>query len=165
MDAFVQSKRTFYFLDLNGSICGLVTLSDLNSRQAKLFWFVPLCELEVKLARWIRDRLSEDEIRGRLISQARGNYEIDRDQGVEVHPVEYASFSNLLNVVRKLKLYGELGYDKKQFEALNSLVEMRNSVMHPVKSMVHDRESAAKLKERLDKLKEFLFRLRESRTH
>ncbi|HEY9664550.1 MAG TPA: hypothetical protein V6C65_39420 [Allocoleopsis sp.] len=161
VNAFVQSERTFYFLSQNDMICRLVTLADLNSRQAKFYLFAPLCELEVRLGRWVQSHVDEDRIRRKLKPDARGNYEIDRDRGFEARPIEYASLSNLLQIITQSRVYGDLGYTKQQFNELNTLVELRNQVMHPVRSLVHNRESLVKVKERLDKLAEVLKRLRE----
>lgn len=162
IDRFVRDKKLFYFLTYHSRIVGLVSVANLNSREVNFYLFAMVCEFETRLAKLVRQSLTESDIKSELDEISLKAFEQDRKQGFENDIVQYLYLSSLLNIVRTLKLHESLGYtSKKQFEKLNSLVDFRNQVAHPVRSLVTDETSLKKLSERIDKLQDVLFRLRQ----
>jgi len=162
---FATSKRLFYMLVSENSIIGIVTLSNLNSRPVRVWLFSLLCEYETRLGNLIKDRISEEKIIEEIKDSNNGResikrYEEDKRNGVDNHICEYLYLSSLVNIFTKHKFFQELSYkNRKEFEKLNTINEIRKLVMHPVRSIITSEKSLNTLFERLNKLTDVLFRL------
>lgn len=150
--AFAVHGRHFYFLTSYGRVTGLVTVVNLNCRQARVFLYGLLNELEVAFGRLVqreieRGTLTVEDVLDDVPDPIREAYGHDRERGVDSAVVEYLYLPNLIKVIRKRGLYDALGYDSGgSFEKpFNRLVKLRNKVAHPVRSLVDDPDAAAKL--------------------
>ncbi len=62
IEKFYKEKRTFYFLNYNKNISGLITLGNLNCKQVQVYIFSLICELENELALFLNHHLSHSDI-------------------------------------------------------------------------------------------------------
>jgi hypothetical protein len=90
-------------------------------------------------------------------------YNSDKAKGVEVPFVQYLYLTDMVNAIRKKKLFRSLGYQSagKCGDALGSVVSLlRDAVAHPIRSLIVDPESCTKLWEQIDQIEGVLFHLR-----
>ncbi len=186
---FALHDRDFYFLSSYGRITGLITIVNLNCRQARVFLYGLLNELEVAFGRVVQDKIDDgrltiddvladvapsvrtayddcrlmvDDSPGDVDHSIRAAYDHDREHGVDSNVVEYLYLPNLIKVIRKRGLYSALGYDSGgAFEKpFNRLVKLRNKVAHPVRSLVDAPDAAKKLWRDVRVIEQALSRLR-----
>jgi len=167
---FVPDDRRFFFLSNQRGIVGIVTIADLNKRSVKVYIYSLLSDLEMRLADFILDCVTEKVLLDTKYS-SRGDskektpqerYADDRLQGLDVRFVEYLYMRHLIKVVKDNNLHGKLGYSSKTVfdNELGSLVELRNAVAHPARSLITKEESVARLWERLNRIEKAIFQLR-----
>jgi len=170
---FAAEDRLFYFLSGGSQISGLISVANLNSRPMKVYLFGLLSELELGLGELISSSNTEEEVitlasdGGKSApcdnprDDARERYEADRAKGVDASFMEYLSLMQLVKIVRKGKLYQDLGYASgKSFGSVfEPLADLRNAVAHPVRSIVTSTDSIPSLWRRIDYIEEGLFRL------
>ncbi len=143
--------RQFFFLAHERRVTGLISIVNLNCRQARTFLFALLCELEVRLGELVQAEigrtLSAEDVLNEAKAEVRKRYESDRQQNIERDVVEYLYLPDFLKLVRKRDLQGVLGYESKsKFEKeFNRLVKLRNAVAHPAQSLVRSADAAEKL--------------------
>ena len=149
---FALDGRDFYFLSSYGRITGLITIVNLNCRQARVFLYGLLNELEVAFGRLVTGAIDEGALSIEEVLEDAGDkiqdvYERDRDRGVDSDVVEYLYLPDLITVIRKHELYDALGYDTRNSfkKPFNRLVKLRNKVAHPVRSLVDDHDAVEKL--------------------
>jgi hypothetical protein len=170
IQGFAVESRDFYFLLSERRIVGLVTIVNLNCRQVYVYLFSLLSELEVQLGNLMTRHCSNQELlemtwgasENGKYQEVKKRYESDKVHGYDVAFVEYMYLTDLVKVIRKKGLFGQLGYQSsKDFkDAFGPLVELRNNVAHPNCSLITDPESCKKLWERIDEVEAILFRLR-----
>jgi hypothetical protein len=164
--AFVHApgggRRSFYFLSNEGRIAGLVSVANLNSRQVQVYLFSLLCELEDRMSALVRRMgIPDAEILRVLRGDQLRRYENDLRAGLDEHVLEYLYFLDLFRLIRRKRLYVELGYDsEEEFKRLEDVNALRNNVAHPVKSLVTRSNTVERLLERLELVEDALFRLR-----
>ena len=165
---FAIEHRNFFFLSDKETIIGFLSIVNLNCRQAKLYFFNLMMELELALAGLVGEHLADDELRSMACSndgefaKSLRRYEADRRRGVDVPLVEYLTFSSLLNVAGRRRLFCKWGYSRTAFERLGSLTEIRDPVAHPARSLVRDGDSCADLWKRLQRLEQALVKARKA---
>jgi hypothetical protein len=150
---FAIEDRTFYFLSSYGRITGLITIVNLNCRQAQVFMYGLLNELEVAFGRLVKEKIELGNINQvnlikHLSKAGREAYMRDREKGVDAEVLEYFYLGDLLTVLRlDKKVRDQIGcssltdFDKK----FNRLVKLRNTVAHPGRSLVSGPERVRKL--------------------
>lgn len=165
---FAEGDRLFYFLAHENRITGLISVVNLNCRQARIFLFSLLSELEVRMSQVVqseidRDNLTEAEVLKIAKEDVQGRYAADKDQRVERNAVEYLYLTDLCKIIRKQELQGVLGFgSKKQFKtAFGRLPDLRNDVAHPSKSLVRSANTAGKLWDSVKVIERALFHLRQ----
>ena len=165
---FADEGRPFYFLGHERIIVGLISVANLNCRQAVLYVFGLMVELEVRLGQFVTKELGAgldaqlvaacgEEKAERII----GRMHADREKGFDAPLIEYIYFSDLVNLVSSAGLHRELGYSKTQFgDSAGSLVDLRNRAAHPTRSLVNAEHGPDRLWGRIDRAEELLFALR-----
>ncbi len=167
---FALESRDFYFLVSERRVVGLVSIANLNCRQVCVYLFSLLSELEVQLGNLVTRHCSDQELL-EMTWGARENgkyhgvkkrYESDRVHGYDVPFVEYMYLTDLVKVIGKKGLFGQMGYQGcTQFkDAFGPLVKLRNKVAHPNCSLITGPESCKKLWQRIDEVEDILFRIR-----
>jgi hypothetical protein len=164
------AERSFYFLENEGRIVGLISIANLNCRQVGVYLFSLLSELEVEMGNLIAKDCDEWELVALTFGTgskskddyARKRYVRDRAKGVDVPVVEYLHLSDIVNVIRKKRLFKKLGYEsaKKYDVALGPLVKLRDKLAHPARSLLQDSQSGHKLWDQLDRIEKILAHLR-----
>lgn len=128
----------------NGSLAGLLTLSDLNKHALRSVLYAFFANLEVDLAEtisrlcpdpweWI-PQLPEDQ-QVHVI----GYWEVTKRKGVDIGPLAGCTLTQLLKTIASIeKLRQEFGFKNRKAaeEVCGSLPMLRNSVMHPVRPLV-----------------------------
>ncbi len=166
---FYTEKRYFFFLLDENKVSGLISESNLNSRQVKVWLFGLLSELEVRLGMLVKENFqNEDKLQQKVFDKTDGNYRDikrrfskDCERGVESNFVEYLYLSTLIDLIEEEKIYLKLGYkDKDKFKNdYRNINNLRNTVMHS-KSLITKEKSVKELWILLDKIEESLFLLR-----
>jgi CBS domain-containing protein len=170
IQGFALKSRHFYFLGNERRIVGLISVANLNCRQVRVYLFSLLSELEIELGKLISDHCEESELLKLTFGtdpkpkyeDVKKRYNLDKANGIDIPVVEYLYLSDMISLIRKKKLFVQLGYQSagKFDDAFNSLVELRNAVAHPTRSLIVDSTSCNKLWERIDRIEEALFHLR-----
>lgn len=139
------------------SICGLLTISDLNRQPIRGAIYDLLAAVESGLAMWLEryapdpwtwlKHLDEDQ-------QARvlGYWELSKRQGVDVGPIAALTLAQLTSVIgRDAGAALALGYpSRSQFsKAVGGLPRLRNRVMHPVRPLVLAQDDVAEIRRSL----------------
>lgn len=161
-------NRNSFFLASDREIAGLVSISNLNCRQIRVYLYSLLSELEVSLSQFITERLDEDKLvevvlgdrTGRGKKDIEKRFNADRSAGIEVPFVEYLYLSDLSNVINKADLHEQLGLSRsRSVKILGSLTNFRNKVAHPVRSILEDESPAQYIWKQIDQIDEMLFAL------
>jgi hypothetical protein len=166
---FAEGRR-FFFLANERRVTGLISVVNLNCRQARIYLFALLCDLEVRLGELVQAEvgrsLSTEDVLSEAKKEVRERYEADRQQDVEREVVEYLYLPDLLKLVRKRDLQGALGYESKSgFEKeFNRLVKLRNAVAHPAQSLVRTADAAEKLWRDILVIERALFQVRQRKS-
>jgi hypothetical protein len=167
IQAFASEDRYHFFLSQNNRITGLISIVNLNCRQARIYIFSLLSELEIRLGRFIQyhvddGALSIDEVMDAAQDGTQERYERDIEKGVEREVTEYLYVSEMINLIRKGGFHGALDYaSKRQFaKDFNRLVKLRNKVTHPVRTLVNSPGRAKKLHRDVEVVERALFHLR-----
>lgn len=163
-----NDRLPFFFLGHEGHIVGLISVANLNCRQAVLYVLGLMVELEVRLGQFVTKELGDD-IDEQLVSACGeekaetilAHIEADREKGFDAPLIEYIYFSDLVSVVSSAGLYRKLDYSKTQFgRRVGSLVDLRNRAAHPTRSLVNAEHGPDRLWRRVDRAEELLFALR-----
>ncbi|OKL39982.1 hypothetical protein [Pontibacter flavimaris] len=166
---FSFTKRTFFFLTLNGKVSGLVSLSNLNSRSAQIYIFSLICELERALGEYILKEIPEGQILEYIKQKAVENeqfqdildvYKELKEQDLEDNITEHLYLRNFFEIITKYGLSEKLGYGSKDWKSLYSINELRNRVAHPTRSLISEDQPIDKLQSRLERVDDLLFRLK-----
>jgi hypothetical protein len=171
IEGFALKSRSFYFLGNERRIVGLISVANLNCRQVRVYLFSLLSELEIELGNLISEHCSETELLDLTFGAAtqkskhesvRDRYNSAKAKGVDVQVVEYLYLPDMIKVIGKKKLFGQLGYQScgKFADVFNPLVSLRNTVAHPTSSLIVDAKSCIKLWKQIDQIEEVLFHLR-----
>lgn len=165
---FASEKRNFYFLGSENRIVGLVTVGNLNCRQAQIYLFSLFCELETAMASYLSSAMSQDEIKesfartkSRNVRNVNDHYEDDKRKGVDAPYVEYLYFSDLIKLTDAKRL-AQLGISAERQADLEKLKDWRNKAAHPVQSLIRKPEEVEGLWGTIDLVKEVIFQLRHS---
>jgi len=162
-----ERNRKFFFLTNHTEVIGLITISNLNCKHVSLYFYNLISIFERKMGRFVRDKLSVEQILKTLkdvgeskdISSALDTvkrFTTDSEKGLDGSIVEYLYLSDLFLLAGHFKLYKELGYNKPEaFEkGAGNLRRIRNSIAHPNKSLIKGPASLEELWRGLVKLEE-----------
>ena len=168
IERFAHTDRYHFFLSHENRVTGLVSIVNLNCREARVYIFGLLSELEIQLAHLIdnhliSDDISVDDVLAELGDNTEERYRQDMADGVDRELTEYLYLSEMIKLVRKSGLHETLRYESKsQFaDDFNRLVKLRNAVMHPVRTLVNSPERAQKLHRDIEVIERALFHLRD----
>lgn len=166
LQKLVDIEPKCLFLIDNYRIIGMVHPSNFNSKVFSSWLFKQFYEIEDRLGCLILSSVDEEELYGKVLKKLEKHegierYRKDMEQGVENRLIEYLYFSDLLNITKWYKLWKQCGFrNAKEFNKLDSLIELRNYVMHPIKKMASEDFSMRKLSEKVVLLENALFQLR-----
>lgn len=143
------------FRDIFENKFHIVTPADLNKREARKLPFNIIAELEMTIAKKIKEEYPDSRD---LFPHARphtiGRWQKACLEGTEIHIAEYMTLSGLLKVVGKSNsLLEECGFPSRNQlkKQLGSLDKVRNRVMHTNRTLVHGQEDIEKLVDRLQR--------------
>lgn len=152
---FAEDARDFYFLSSYGRLTGLVTVVNLNCRQARVFLYGLICEFETALGDLIRGAITAGHLTAETIlsdlsdgrSDVRDGFAEAQAGGVEPDITEFLYLTDLTRIVRLHDLYGPLGCaDRPAFKkAFSHLNETRKRVAHPTRALIGSRGAVATL--------------------
>lgn len=149
---FAEDGRDFYFLSSYGRLTGLVSLTNLNCRQARVFLYGLVSEVEGALGDLVQQAIDGGTLTdAAVLAEAKPSvaeaYDEAKSGGVNPKVVEFLYLSDLAKVVRKHDLFGPLGYpSRKRFETdFKRLVQMRNRVAHPLRGLIEARKDVGSL--------------------
>lgn len=164
-----EHRKTYFFLENETSILGLLTITHLNARPVYLFLYHTLLYLETEMSDWLNKVLGDEVVLHILQDLPGGDsehgglkqYREDRSLGIDNDIMEYLFLGDMFEIIRRKELYTRLSYKSlDQFEKhLRKLRQMRNTVAHPNRSLVKNIESISELWLSLQKLEELLERL------
>jgi hypothetical protein len=153
----------FLFVLGGRSVTGFVTPADLGKHPARTYFFLLLSDLEMGMARIVRERYGGGDAPVALLSpdrqqRVRNRHDELTQLDVEADYVSDLDFPDLLAVIgRTPELRGAFGYSSRnKWEAATGrLVGLRNHVMHPTRDfepMYSSLPTLARLDERLRSL-------------
>lgn len=149
---FAERGRRFFFLTRYGKVTGLVTAVHLNSRPSRVFFYSLIAELEMALARLLRQhvtekRVSAAEILDTVRSKVREVYEADQSADTDADPTEYFYLTDLGRSIYKLGLHRGLGFTNRDSieKPLSRLSDLRDRIAHPVRPLFTKEHSVKKL--------------------
>lgn len=119
---FFIEDRSFFFLLDETSISGLISESNLNSRQVKIWLFSLLSELEIRLGSLAMKFFKDEEklkeavfaINDRNSNNSKNRFQKDLEKGTDLKFVEYLYLSTLIRLIKDEKLFSSLGYKNKE---------------------------------------------------
>jgi hypothetical protein len=187
IDKFANQKTTFYFLSFNRSISGLITLGNLNCKQVQIYIFSLICELERELGTFLNSNLTNCKILEWVENKAEKCRQEDNNNQKDKYSLMLEKFKDLINldlenqitehfffvdffsIISDKKIFDKLGYQKSEWEGLNSINELRMRIAHPTRSLLDKDNDIYKLQKRIRKIEDLTFRLithiRNSSTH
>jgi len=139
LEAFDAGAPMSFVVD-GRKITGFVTPSDLNKHQARAHFYLLLADLEIVLARLVREHFAHQELAVALLEPAdqrkiRRRHIRDHRNGLEVDLVTGMDLGHMLAIgsaVEPIRCrFGLCGYEDWQLQTA-ALSELRNCVMHPV---------------------------------
>lgn len=147
-------------------IAGMITYADLNKKEIRILFYHLIVELESTLAHIIQKKYSDPEEFIRKFSKTfptepLGEWYKAKLNNLNLHPVEYLTFSQLINLIRKdEELLKEIGLEKKAIkDKVSKIIELRNKVMHSNRSLIVERENIREIMESYDFIISFLEKL------
>jgi hypothetical protein len=166
--AFVNNKKTFYFLVSNKLISGLITVGNLNCKQVQVHLFSYICDLERSIGEFVNCVLDKKAIED-FISIKSGNknrykkmlkeYQELIVEDLENKLTEHFYFIDFFDILHEKDLFLKLGYSKSEYVKFKSINELRIRVAHPTKSLINKKFSINQLKEKFELAKELQFKL------
>ena len=148
-------------------LAGLIHFSDLNRHPVRSNAYLWLSAFEMTLAELLRREVPDPKAWLKVLDEYRqvmilGRWEYDKQQNIEIDPVEAAELSDLLRAVRTLPtLLDRLGFTRSQFDKKTGhLVKLRNGVMHPVRAIIRRHEDVRQLAAAFMDLRELLEAIR-----
>lgn len=168
---FAEENRHFFFLSYQNQVSGLISLSNLNCRQVKIYLFSLICELEIRLSRMVQSQVGTEKILAYLraledngsesIGKILQHYQAAVEQEYDNDITEFLYLSDFLNLALKWDLHKQLVYSRNKWDDLGGLNELRNLVAHPTNALVSKKHPVDKLWSRIQRLEDALFRLRQ----
>lgn len=173
--SMAENKRAHYFLTNGRSendIVGLISLSNLNSRDFYLYLFNAISFLEVEFASLIESKKTEAF---EILNQASATEDLklqlkeilariqeDEKNDNENDYREYLYLSNLITLIKQEQKFKTLKYSSVEtFEKnIGILRDIRNSVAHPIKSLVRNFDDLEKINKGVSKIFELRERLK-----
>jgi hypothetical protein len=158
-------SESFIFVLAGREIEGFLTPSDLDKPPARVFFYVLLADVEMKIAAAIRRRFSDTSEPIGLLEPARTNLILGRARGqrranVDLDPLSYADFGDLIAIVSTSADLLQTGLGSARWrDRMSRLVELRHRVMHAVKPLVSADFSVEMLRDALAELDQLSARL------
>lgn len=174
LEIFVKSSKPVLFVFQKQDLIGLVTPADLNKIEARLFIYVLIGQLELKLANFIRDKgkLTKEQILFSLSEYRRTELSqmmemmLDEDVYVDFDLIEQLQFSDLLSIIKEqTALFKALNYSStaNTHKNLGGLNQLRNNIMHPISPLIQNKnESLKQLHDRISRIEDLFQRLDEA---
>ncbi len=139
LEAFNAGAPMSFVVD-GRRITGFVTRSDLNKHQARAHFYLLLADLEIVLARQVREHFADKELAVALLEpddqrKIRRRLSRDHENGLEVDLVTGMDLGHMLaigSVVESIRcVFGLCAPENWQLQTA-ALPGLRNAVMHPV---------------------------------
>jgi hypothetical protein len=167
---FASKDRRFYFLGHEHRVVGLITVADLNKRPVKTYLFNLLCELELRLSKFITSSgISDSELQAIVFGPTlkdkhvpvRRRIQSDVTAGKDLPFVEYMNLSDMTDILTAKGLHPKLGYPvKSEFVVAFRLIsKLRNAVAHPVSSFPDEVDSPPAIWRVIESVEGVLFEL------
>lgn len=172
IEKFITSGKHCFFLAMHNRIVGLVSIGNLNCKQAQVYLFDLICELERELAEflntykkseirdWVESKLPTPKDPKNKFVEMLAEFDQLVTEGFENQLTEHFYLVDLFSCIRYYGLHTKLGYSGSKWDKLCSINEIRNKVAHPNRSLITSIEEFEQLHSRLKRINELLFRLR-----
>ena len=144
-------------------INGLIHWSDLNKQAVRLYFYIWLTSVEMGLLEKLKQKYGPSEDWMNLLDskskiRVLENLSLALSANLDIYPLEYCDFSDLINIVTKDKyndIRHSLGFNSKSSwkKASGKLVCLRNKIMHPVRTLVNEGSNIKNLHECNESLK------------
>lgn len=148
----IRRDRKYFFLHDYTEIIGLVSNVNFLSKSIYTYFYSLLSNVEIGLARFISDWVSEDKLlefaksksarKSDQEDQKKGNayddvylrFEEDQKEGLENSLISYFHLSQYENIIEEFNIKGLLKYEsfKKFKKDLKGIKKIRNWIVHPV---------------------------------
>lgn len=174
LEIFVKTYKPVLFVFQKQDLVGLVTPADLNKIEARLFIYVLIGQLELKLANFIRDKgnltkeqilFSLSEYRSTELSKMM-EMMLEEDVYVDIDLIEQLQFSDLLSIIKEQPvLFMALNYSStaNTHKNLGGLNQLRNNIMHPISPLIQNKtQSLKQLHERISRIEDVFIRLEDA---
>lgn len=135
-------------VDSGSVINGLVHISDLNKQAVRLYYYLWLASVEMGLLEKLKRKYGANQDWIDLLdSQSKinvlENLALAQRDNLDIHPLEYCDFSDLVNIVTKdkhINIWSEMGFKGKKDWKRESgkLVTLRHKIMHPVRTLISE---------------------------
>lgn len=136
-------RSSLLFVTSGDRVVGIITYADLNKKEIRILFYHLIVEFESTLAHIIQSKYPDPEEFIKTFSESfptepLGEWYKAKLNNLNLHPVEYLSFSQIINLIRKDKeLLKEVGLTKKTIkDKVSKIIELRNKVMHSNRSLI-----------------------------
>lgn len=172
IEKFITTGKHCYFLSMHHKIVGLVSIGNINCKQAQVYLFDLICDLERELAEfliiykrndirnWVESKVNDMKDSQDKYAVILTEYDHLVSKGLENHITEHFYLVDLFTSIKHFDLHKKLDYSGTQWNKLSSINEIRNRVAHPNRSLINNMEEFTKLVLRLKRIYDLLFRLR-----
>ncbi|MGQ5516414.1 hypothetical protein [Halococcus saccharolyticus] len=131
--------------ELEKSAYSIITLFDMNKRRTKEKLYPAIAELADILSEKIeREHEEEKSLYPQLRASTIGNWQKDKERGLDVHIAEYMTLTDMIQVITSSdsEFVAECGFSSKNQcqKQLGSVNELRNKIMHANRTLVHNSE-------------------------
>lgn len=142
-----------------GSLYSIITLTDLNRRTVRQIAYPTLAELADLLSQQIQSEFPDSRILYPELRPATiGNWQKNRERGMDVHISEYMNLSEMKQVISSSEghFVEECGFSSrtKCREKLGSVNELRKKIMHANRTLVHNHDDLEKVLKRIETAQE-----------
>ncbi|MBZ0280084.1 MAG: hypothetical protein K8L97_05040 [Anaerolineae bacterium] len=147
VEKFAISKRTWLFASDAKDVIGIVTPADLNKLPARTYFYSLLAELEMLIAKHVRNHFGQNH--QAILALLNNPEELEgveikmRDSDMKIDIVHFLDLSDLIKVIKKKAVLREklgLGSANQVKEKIGNVVELRHNVMHPVRLILNDKK-------------------------
>lgn len=167
---FQAEDQNHLFLEKRGRVVGLVTVGNLNSRMARVYFYDLICEFERRAGVLVADSFDYDSA---LLAYTNdhaggdrgiGKFEDHKEEGAAANLVHYLGFGTLMELLQELHTDNDkrLELTDEALHRLDRAVDiknLRNQVMHAVQDIDAPRFSRGWLVSRLEDIGELNFHL------
>lgn len=143
-DYYLKESHRYYFADL----------ADLNRREVREIIYPVIAELEIELARAIKNDVDDPkDLYHNAPESVVGRREKDILNDVELHTAEYLGLGDMIGLLKgRSHLWKSFGFESANQvdDRLRSIQDLRNRVMHSNRTLVQNQQDVQKMLERIN---------------